>query len=798
MSRIPFGTKAETLQRLDGHLRSAEVLPVALFDTATWRRSPAEVIARVQKELDGGTVVVRSSFAGEDSVTSSMAGTFRSILGVNPKDPHSLTLAIDEVVSSYPAKAGVQQFFVQQQLTGVRISGVVFSRDLDTLAPYYVISYDDSSGLTTTVTAGSSGEVHTVVCYRGYVPKVTISWLSQLLEAVCELERLFENDSIDVEFAVCMDGTIVILQVRPITCAARNEDISAADLSGCLLKIESKIKKLNAPHPGLHGDKVLYSVMTDWNPAEMIGTRPRPLALSLYKELITDNMWAYQRKRYGYRDLRGFPLLVSFMGLPYIDVRVSLNSFVPATLNEELTGKLVNYYIGELIDHPAYHDKVEFQIVHSCYHLTLNQDLERLMPAGFTRLELERIKFSLLDLTNKMVAHHDGLFASDLARLDTLSQRYTEITESSLPVIDKIYWLIEDTKRYGTLPFAGLARAAFVAVQLLQSLVSYGIFSETDRTNFMLSLSTVARDLGRDLESVAAGTLLKDDFLKVYGHLRPGTYDILSPRYDEVWDELFGNIGGSGEARNGVHSFELTNSQRGAIASALREHGLLTDPASLLRFIKIGIEGRERGKSLFTRSVSKVLQLIGQLSTRFDISPDDSSFLSIKTILEWYSSVGSEDIPLLMRREIEQKRREYKVTLAVKLPQFVAQPEDVYLFTMGAVEPNFITSARVTDIVVLEHELPDVDLRNRIVFIRAADPGYDWIFTHLIGGLVTMYGGANSHMAIRCAEQNIPAVIGCGETNFAKWGVASILEIDCESRQVRVRQGRIDSTNGPR
>ena len=56
-------------------------------------------------------------------------------------------------------------------------------------------------------------------------------------------------------------------------------------------------------------------------------------------------------------------------------------------------------------------------------------------------------------------------------------------------------------------------------------------------------------------------------------------------------------------------------------------------------------------------------------------------------------------------------------------------------------------------------------LENSIVLIEGADPGFDWIFSFNIGGLITRYGGANSHMAIRCAEFNIPAV-GCGDHYF--------------------------------
>ena len=68
-----------------------------------------------------------------------------------------------------------------------------------------------------------------------------------------------------------------------------------------------------------------------------------------------------------------------------------------------------------------------------------------------------------------------------------------------------------------------------------------------------------------------------------------------------------------------------------------------------------------------------------------------------------------------------------------------------------------------------EYDFSSSDLNGKIAFVRSADPGYDWIFSRNVAGLVTMFGGANSHMAIRCAELNIPAVIGCGEQNFNRW-----------------------------
>ena len=71
-----------------------------------------------------------------------------------------------------------------------------------------------------------------------------------------------------------------------------------------------------------------------------------------------------------------------------------------------------------------------------------------------------------------------------------------------------------------------------------------------------------------------------------------------------------------------------------------------------------------------------------------------------------------------------------------------------------------------------------------LLLIANVDPGYDWVFTHNIAGLVTIFGGVNSHMAIRAGELGIPAVIGVGETAFTQWSQAQVLEIDCANRRV--------------
>jgi len=129
-----------------------------------------------------------------------------------------------------------------------------------------------------------------------------------------------------------------------------------------LLKIYKKVKKLNAKYPKLLGKKTIFGVMPDWNPAEIIGLRPKKLALSLYRELITDNIWAKQRDKYGYLNLRSHPLIVSFLGLPYVDVRVSFNSFIPKSLDLKISERLVDFYINKLAKNPHLHDRLSLKL----------------------------------------------------------------------------------------------------------------------------------------------------------------------------------------------------------------------------------------------------------------------------------------------------------------------------------------------------------------------------------------------------------------------------------------------------
>lgn len=215
----------------------------------------------------------------------------------------------------------------------------------------------------------------------------------------------------------------------------------------------------------------------------------------------------------------------------------------------------------------------------------------------------------------------------------------------------------------------------------------------------------------------------------------------------------------------------------------LIEHRLEHNVLSLFDFIKRAIEGREYAKFVFTESLSDALLLITRLGKEHDINVEDLSYADITFIKKLYSS--SDNIKESILLSIADGKQKYANTCALTLPPLITCKEEISSFELPTNEPNYITLQSVKGNVVLE-DSSKKDLSGNILMIESADPGYDWIFSHGIGGFITMYGGANSHMAIRAAELGIPAVIGVGEVLYQQWVKSNTLEIDCTNKQVHI------------
>ncbi len=76
-----------------------------------------------------------------------------------------------------------------------------------------------------------------------------------------------------------------------------------------------------------------------------------------------------------------------------------------------------------------------------------------------------------------------------------------------------------------------------------------------------------------------------------------------------------------------------------------------------------------------------------------------------------------------------------------------------------------------------------------VLAIESADPGFDWVFLRRPAALLTAFGGPQSHMALRCVELDVPAVLGLGLPRFERLARAARLRIDPQRHALAVLEG---------
>jgi len=783
IAHFVLGTKAETLNRLAPLVKKSIIGQQYSCTVTAWREAPQNIIDAIMQKFPATRIVIRSSAKSEDNWSHSNAGSHTSILNIDSTAAEDIANAITQVVNSYKTTANCHddQVLVQEFLAHVQCAGVVFTRVLETGAPYYRINFDDISLSTESVTAGNSNNLRTILVSRASPASMqsVAPELLQVLSAVSELETLLDYDRLDIEFAIDKHQTVHIFQVRPMTVDHSAFEIEDAHIYSALQECVSQFKRMQVSTPFVVGAHTLFGIMPDWNPAEIIGTRPRPLSFSLYRYLITDDIWAKQRAEFGYRDVRPHPLLVAFCGQPYVDIRASLNSFVPATVSSNTAEKLVEAYLAVLTAEPHLHDKLEFRVAFTVWTPTLIEEAEgRLIPLGITNEQIHELAHSLKVVTRHALTRLE----TDTASIRLLDQRRHAIIDSPLPSLDKAIVLLDDCQRFGTLAFAHAARAGFVAVSFLNSFVKAGILSFDEKQHFQNSIKTIAGEFEENAHKVANEQLGISEYYAQYGHLRPGTYDITMSAYWELPDRYLLCKTQQKRAAPKRKPFTFSNTAQDAIARVITELGSHLSLDAFTQYLVAAIQAREWVKFKFTYNLSRALDYCVEYGHSIGLSRDDISYLQfdeLKQLKSGHLSVSA------LSPIIKKRKKMMQLTHMIELPQLLLQENNFYCFERMAAQPNFITTKCVTAPAMTECNKNNVDLHGYIILVPQADPGYDWLFAHDIAGLVTRYGGANSHMAIRAAEMGLPAAIGVGDKLYEELCKANYLHLDCALQQIR-------------
>ena len=208
--------------------------------------------------------------------------------------------------------------------------------------------------------------------------------------------------------------------------------------------------------------------------------------------------------------------------------------------------------------------------------------------------------------------------------------------------------------------------------------------------------------------------------------------------------------------------------------------------SKLINFVRESIRLREYAKFVFSKSINEIFENLKILFKRIRLNRNDIKFLSIDTIKKLFYNLNHNDLNKIFIEEIQNSKNQYRKNKFIKLPLNIFHPNDIYFFKLEKDEPNFITGQNVTgEVMVIKNFIKSKKYTNKIICIENADPGYDFLFSYKIRGLITKYGGINSHMAIRCNELNIPAAIGVGDKIFSELIISNKVQLNCINKTLK-------------
>lgn len=747
--------KSAMLGWLGQRVRSASVPDFVVVDAVAWRRDRHAASTRFRLRFPEGAVAVRSDAVHEDTSAQSSAGCFLSMLEVPVAH---CDVAVDRVVESmgpHPGNAVIVQAMVVDRVA----YAVASTHRLHDGAPWYCLETADSDQ--PDVTAGRSNgrqrcflrsALHSDPGLAAALTETEAGFLRTLLE----VEALLPGLPLELELVAQADAQgqprIALLQARPI--------VQANWPRACPPAHPPALDWLSCrdPLPGVTAQSTVLSAMADWNPAELVGLHPRPLARSVFTGVLGRGTWWAARSVLGYArcPTPQVQLFQQVAGRLYVDTRRSAHSLLPAVLPADAAGRIVDLALDRLCQRPETHDKFEFAVMRTCIDLSDAKALREAWHA-LDHGRWDAWQLALRRLTAGLLERYPALCAMQTRPDPSRS-------ESTRTCVDMVH-VLAGARRQARL-FAAQARLAFVAESMLRGAVARQAISPSRAADLRAAsgvLAALASGVRRGCHP---------------GWMRSGTFDITQPSWNERGVSL------STDAHEPAVAFVPSQDEQTALRQLLADAGLFIEATRWFEFVPSAIRARELGKLALSQWIGCLFELLERWGASIELSREELSWLALERLAPW----ASMDLVRRARlhREIDEQRQLHAQQAQLMLGPLLRAPEDAWRFDSLGLVPNFVGRNAIDGRVVLIDEIDGFQpgeqmqqrLQDSVVVLRHADPGFDWLFGYGIAGLITAWGGANSHMAIRCGELGIPAALGCGEVLFERARSSGHVRID--------------------
>lgn len=771
--------KEETLNFIKNFVTKAFINDIMVIHMTDFIMDRFAVAAAIAREFGDEKIMVRASHKNDVGEVYSITKHYLSIFFVNANNQKEVIEALTKVVYSSDhghitkdnADIVKDEFLiVQKQTKDMLILGNVFTRDTIYGRPYYVANYVDTQKSNQTIIDGSN----------------IISWVARnvsrefidekfyhLIEAVKEVEEIYDEcDALNIDFAIDGNDNITIFHVRNLA-FSEDRPKPLTDHEFFDTKSFAKCAYLDDYH--------ILSDMATLALTENLGTNPRPLDYSLYRELVTNYIWGEGISKLGFFKVRR-DIMQRIGNKPYMSIYYAFAGLTPASIDEKLRYKLVEYYNNKLMKNKSLHGRIGMEITFTVCDFAMDDKIGDLADYGFSEREIAKVRKAIFDLTRNLLINYKSISEREDKNIAELTRIRHDIRKNN-PLSEKnvmklygyIDRMMQAIREYGTVQFTMQSRCVLVAMRFCRSLVEKGYFSKDEMNMFLGSINTAATKFEADFDLYCQGKLSAKEFDNMYGHLRLGAFDIRTERYRNMYKDL------QGKRLPAINicpeHVELTLAEN-IIQKALCDVGYNDiTPADLIDFIKSTIKNMEYYRYECIKSLSLVLEMIAGIGENMGIDREDMSYLEIQDLLSYHSRET-------YIQNIDTRRDMYHAYVYLMLPEVIFGVGDIDVLRQREIEPTYITDKIAEAEVVDLKDNEKSNISGKIVALATVNSGYNWIFTRDIAGFISKYGDANSYMAKRCKALGIPAMIGCGEKIYGKVVKMNRVRIDCAGKKI--------------
>jgi len=542
----------------------------------------------------------------------------------------------------------------------IRISGTIYTRDILYNRPYYMVMYCNNES---EIISKDKDDYKIKWIAKNVSREFLDDDFLSLIITVRKIENTFKDiDALDIEFGIDSNHEVIIYQVKALDIISEKSK-PMTDREFIDTKAFAKCNYLDT-----------FQVLSDMaycNPIEVMGDNPRPLDYSLYRELITKKIWSDGISTLGYEYVED-ELMQKVGNKPYISVNYMFEGLTPKGLSSKFKYKLHSYYHEKLRNNREIHNNIEDKIVFSLYDFSTSDKLKELRDNGFTDEEIKTLNDALYNLTNKALEEFKTISVTDLEAINKLTNLRRSIRENAplqetntMKLYRYIHDLIESVKMYGAPQYARQARYAFMAKSLCCSMVNAGYFTQQEIESFLDSIPTVLSELEEDFDKYFNGNMTREDFNKLYGHLRVGTYDI---RTDSYRDTEFDTDNKLAVNEKKIHEKYELDYER--INIALDKIGFNISAKDFVEYVILATKNKEYFEFEYTKSLSLVLDIIIRMGTLIGIAREDMSYLEIQDLLSYHSRDSYIQI-------IQSRRDMYHAYMYLVLPDIIFSVGDI-------------------------------------------------------------------------------------------------------------------------